>query len=477
MALPVPKLRATLVPFAGPGPELPLALGGPAFATLADLSSLDVSLIEVGSVAWVENRGPWVYRDITATPDGQTIAVANGPGVWCRGAAVVPATNVVDTWYVDTAAGSDDNDGKTPATPLKTVQEYLLRLGRQPIAQNTVVNIAGDVAAPLSIRVAIEQGVALFFQGTRSVVQSYTLSGVTPWAPSTSTSGAYTLSGAPNLAPYAGAAFVRLSANHQVTSPVVVNLGGGAFRGVFCDTNTFGQVEPTLGASVDLYTLNKIPFDVEIAVDGYGYVGLVDLDVGTPGANHSVRLISGGAYFATSIVHGLDIYEAGFDAEVVGAYTLDFRSYGSSQTFASVHGSAGGAACAARGGGVVQIQSLSFVQGGGIVAGHDSEGPGDVKVNAPLGILDCPQAFFSIYVLPGSAVRMADRVFSRTSGSAQTTAVNVMGGGAVRYASGLPVQFAGTLPSTAYLIGGTSKTTGQIPYAETANGAYVVVDQ
>lgn len=383
----------------------------------------------------------------------------------------VPGAQNVPAWYVDTNAGSDAASGIDPAAPLATIAEVLRRIGPQPVTGAVVVTITGDTIGPLDIAARVERGGALYFQGERAVLSSHTLTAVTAYNASTGVLGAYTLSGSPDLA---AAPFVRLAASHGTTSPIVSDLGGHAFRGLWIDGwNTWGQVEPSNGAAVDLYRVPKVTGDVTISVTGFGYVGIVDLEIGTAGANHSCRVLSGGATFASARVHALDLYRPTWEGQIVGCNVTEFRSYGAADVYASAFGTVGGTPLAARGRGVVQIQSASLVTGGTIEAGNANEGPGD------LVLLDT--LFHDAYtnqaaaVFYGSTLRTVGRYVTR-AGSTQAAGVIVYGGGALRYASGLAPTFNGSAPSTAYKVGGTSKATGAIPYIEAANGAAVVVD-
>ena len=458
----------------------------PVVGSTTVLSSLvgyaDGALISTATppALWRLARG---YVQIVATP--RLAVSAAGGGAWIRDVASgAPGASNVAAWYVNTATGNDDNDGLTALTSLASIQEFLYRLGSQPIDGYVVgiayVYVAGDTAAPLTIDVKFSNDGGLAFVGTKTnLLTGQTISAVTAWNTTTGVVGSYTLTGAPVLTSHVGH-FVRINAGARLgfKAPIAKAISAGVFRASWADQNDGSAIEPVVADTLDVYRVNAIAADIRIAGGPAGTAGgtiyFQDLDLGTPGSDHSVVVSSGQVSFVACVVHGLDFYEGVTSATLSLCYVVECRSYGFAEAMACTFASVGGSALAARGRGIFRVSSRCLIQGGGLTAGHALEGPGHLRCSAPAACVDYPSS--ALLVFPGATAVLDDVLTARDAASAPL-AVQVMAGGGVFYASGKAPVIVGTAPTGDYKVGGTAKAKAAIPYFETTNGAAVVVNQ
>lgn len=154
------SIPATLVPVPSPTPA-------PGVANIAALEAIVTTGLPNGSQVTVATVLQPYTLDVgsTATADGITVVTpTTGPGRWIRSPVIVGEWALQTTWFVDTAAGNDENDGSSSATPgapgvgaLKTIAEVCRRCvgvympPALAVAPNTVpgivVNVNGAVAA------------------------------------------------------------------------------------------------------------------------------------------------------------------------------------------------------------------------------------------------------------------------------------------------------------------------------------------
>lgn len=461
-----------------PQTEAYLASGVP-----TDLALVDVSLLPPNFYghARVGYTGDWSYY-ATSTVTSDSITVVNGlsggavAGRWLRGVSGTPGANLIAQWYVNSSTGADTNDGLTTGTALATIAEVFRRIGRQAVAQNTTVTVAGNIAGALPIDVYVEQGVTLTIQGTRTVAVADQLAARTVWAASTQAVGAYTFTTTTgSLAAYVGAAFVQVHATPSQSSPVVKDLTSGQFRGLFCDTAAAGaQVEPGASALVDIYTVNSIAGNVTVHVRGAGYVKFIDLNVASTGIT---KVTSGGAIFQSCLVHSLTVTRSAHDVQIIASQAFDTIVYGRLQVSGSVCTySASSALGVAGNSGTVQVLTLSLVQGGPLNVGNATEGSGFFQTVAPLAVADYG-ASYGVTVWPGSTLRVGDYFFITKGTPAAALGYVVMDGARIHYTGGKLIAAGGTAPTGFSTVAGTAKATGALPYVEaTAGLAAIIVD-
>lgn len=144
----------------------PIVCDGIAVGT-RKLNAEPIAGYNAAKLAWVVTVGDWFRFDpaSTLTADGITVVTAaGGAGRWIRLLVPNPAWQARTAWVVDTAAGgsSDENDGLTSGTAIKTLGEVARRMREARITTSTVVDILSDLDA-------LDQPV---FQGVRCVRNS-----------------------------------------------------------------------------------------------------------------------------------------------------------------------------------------------------------------------------------------------------------------------------------------------------------------
>ena len=407
-------------------------------------------------------------------------------GPWRRSVTGSPGAATVQQWYIDEATGSDSNSGLTAGSALKTLDEYFARLGEQPIDGIVVtLNIMSDItyadgAKSAPIKARFKNGGELWIVGQRNVVATDTIAAVAAWSPTSGVVGSYTLTNTTTTSLVG--AYVRISSgsNMSTKTPIVKSTGAKSFRGLWIDS-VGNAVEPAVGDAVEIYYPTKIVGNVSIDSEGATGQGVLfqDLEIGTPGQNHSVACRTGAVTLYESIAHGYDVWK-GASGSIIQSYVVEHRCYGAVQTWGSVFTSAGGDAFNARGGGVIAVYGHTLVQGYGMSAGHPLEGPGVIVSSttfgaAPIAVVD--YAVDAVTAYPNSSVVTQDRLFIRDAAAGGLTGYRAMAAGGILYASGMVPASTGTAPATFAKIGGTTKTSAQVPYTEATNCASFAVNQ
>jgi hypothetical protein len=417
-------------------------------------------------------------------------------GVWVRDLTIgEPGAASRSNWFVNTIIGNDDNASGADDFQLASIQEVLYRIGDQPIDGQdptlihdngsgiVYVYIGGSFTEPLTVDLKFTNDGSIAFVGGRTVVTSHTISAVTAWNDATGVIGSYTVSGTA-LASGAAGKFARINAGPRVgnkgpISKVITPGVGGVFRANFADQATNGAVlEPQVGDTIDVITYTPIAADIRIrsSVSGTngGTVYFEACELGIPGQDHSVVVESGQASFTACTLHGLDFYEAVTDGLLNTCMLNECRSYGFVQASGCTFGTVGGANLSARGRGIFTVQTRCLVQGGGLTAGHATEGPGHIRCAAPVACADYIGS--AAMVFPGSTIVLSDVLTARNSAVAPV-GIQVMSGGQFLYATGKAPVIVGTNPTTDYKVGGTLKAKAAIPYFEVLNGAVVAINQ
>lgn len=396
----------------------------------------------------------------------------------------VPGANLVTQWYVDTEDGDNLQDGLTPDTPVQDVGEVLRRIGAQVIDGITVtVAIAGlgktDSQDWGTVHFA-NDGV-LLLRGVRIVsATAYTLADVTNWDETSQVIGAYQLEdGAeanPNLAALAGKAFVHVHGDPAKCVGIGKDLGSGTFRGTWIDQDNDEQYEPSIGASVRIYTLPSFGGGeeedsfVSIRAEGKGTVRLVDLDLGGTSAPSTFLTGGSGVIVAKScILRGLLVANT-----TLNAYGCIHRGFMNRTANVAINGGyfvGVGQGFVTGGNGITQIL-FATVSAISTKVGNAFIGPGSLLVLGAFAV--CDYSTNAVELSMNSFCRVtADHWIHRDSG-AQTYGWRLSPGCLIEYNADT-LSITGTEPTTNFLIGGTGKAMEDIPYFEAINGAGVVV--
>lgn len=408
------------------------------------------------------------------TTDTRRVRVVAG-GTWIRDVALgAPGFQSTPTVYVDSATGNDDADGLTQQTSIATRKELLYRIGSvTPVDGNDSALIAengigvmyayftGDQAnttETVSASFVNDGGVA--FVGTRSVLAQYTITAVTAYNTSTGVVGAYTLSGAPNITALGYInKLIRINAGVRQGNKgtIAAYLGSGVVLVRFADQDVGAAIEPQVGDTVDVYDVPRFCADLRLASgpsgQGGGSVFFEAMQIGVTGANHSIAATSGQTNFIGCQVHSIDVYKGAVGVLLNCCGVYEARSLSKLRVTGSTFYSAGGANLNARSGGIIEIDSPILIYGGGLSAGHATEGPGDVTAATPFAVVNYPAT--ALTVSAGSTVVLNDYMTIRDSNGA-SAGISVDNGGSVMYASGKAPIIAGTAPTPNFNIGGTS---------------------
>jgi hypothetical protein len=151
----------SILVMAQPGGGLDSGVGALIFPTIAAMAAFDVSTIlpepQNGQQAFVQSNGSlWTLRGSELTPDG--ITVVDGTGVpfaqWLREnvSGYLPGPLQQTAWYIDpqnvSGTASDENDGLTNTTPIKTKAEIFRRWGYTWAATLDALNVVMTQMSP-----------------------------------------------------------------------------------------------------------------------------------------------------------------------------------------------------------------------------------------------------------------------------------------------------------------------------------------
>ncbi len=121
------------------------------FATSAALADYDDRLVENGGVVFVESYRDYFQKIVEspapAAASGTIVPTSTGDGGWYRLGIESPSWSSQATWYIDPAAGDDENDGNTTGTALETWAEFCRRAS--VMAVSMTVTILGDITERL----------------------------------------------------------------------------------------------------------------------------------------------------------------------------------------------------------------------------------------------------------------------------------------------------------------------------------------
>ena len=158
----------------------PSGSGFQVVANIAALSAIVVIASDDGAPAYVLSvEDVWVYHtNSVLTPDGVTIAVANGPGNWERLNLGSVEWREQPSWFVNPTTGNDENDGLTSPSAIKTLAELTRRWGKNPIIpQATNVTLLENIPNTDSLQILdlTTGSTTLFFNGVTTPLLAGTL--------------------------------------------------------------------------------------------------------------------------------------------------------------------------------------------------------------------------------------------------------------------------------------------------------------
>lgn len=169
------------------------------------LFSMDITNVANHSRVFVESVRDYfrLEKTSTLTVDGYSVVLPiSGFGRWVRENTRDGYWPTQTTWYIDPISGGDENDGSTSVTALKTLAEFIRRVGNpyKPAASQVDITILNTtpVSDPLNLEIdisVIDSKVA--FHGTPTIVSTNTFTAVVALNRTTNTRNTVTRSGAP----------------------------------------------------------------------------------------------------------------------------------------------------------------------------------------------------------------------------------------------------------------------------------------
>jgi hypothetical protein len=277
------------------GPDVASAASATVVDDLAALAAVVDGPLNEGFPLQVATLDSWWLLRKTGglTPDGITIiqASSGAPAVWVRQPGGSLRWALQTLWYINTAAGNDENVGSaTGAGALATMGEFLRRIKGVGIPQNTTLNIETALSqAGLFWDFILTEGAILTINCTRTTVTSSTFTGSvrpTPTAVGTLADAARVFTAWDNGSyietPVGGIDLIvwpmRSNANDTTWAFAWEADFGASFEGL--------PTRPQVGDSYTVYT--PLNYDAgagnstEIKVSGDGYVDIRDMTFERP---------------------------------------------------------------------------------------------------------------------------------------------------------------------------------------------------
>jgi hypothetical protein len=361
--------------------------------------------------------------------------------------------------HIDADKGSDLNDGKSRTTALKTIEEWLRRLDKPydgAVTSTINVYLYGDFStSTVTVDVPCVNGVTVNVTGEIHIQATHMLTSTTPYNAAGGVAGSYTVLGL-DLTPYVGmSARVNAGPRMGLRSLIASQLSTGVFRGCFCDESGLFFGEPQAGDVIDIVTYTKIGGNFRVVGPEFGQLDFINVDVGTPGALHTVRVTGGGVGFFGSIVRSAD-WDRNTQGAVAGCGTYGMRVSGYMLVGANMHmNTLGDSALAATGGsGFIVSIDVEYIFGD-LKAGRAGDGEGSIDLQADT-VVEVGTFGGNGVIVVGKGLLTID--FGATlliiSSQAYATGINVYTWGEVAYDQ--TVVFAGTLPTSKYRVAGTN---------------------
>jgi hypothetical protein len=472
------------------------------YATIAALkaitSTMLASLDDGVSLAYVAPLRAWFVWDATSavaddTTDFLSVAVtANGvaAGRWRRLDWAHPSWREQTAWFVSTA-GSNDNDGATALTPVKTDEEIVRRwgVGARPTLEVAVtITYAQSPATITNFTYELASTGSLTFIGTPTVSKAGTvLTAVQAQVRTAGAEAAWAITAVGLDATDVGKlVFITSGANTGAYAAVLKDETGGKVRvspfGTFnSTTGAFAQVTPLVGDTVEIrdmaattlsigkiegHTANNTPATVPASRTQFDSIKVA----GTSGGQATLFGGGSGFYYVRAVAH--DVCFSGFGGQYNTVHF--FRG-----------GSIGGAS------GVISRSTLSLSQVGCLGTVQARAG-GTVTVGSDTYFQNCACFANQGGNVSSSGAAFFDRSSSdlacvvapegswQQSGAVPDWGTNNTGHGVTVQSTGSyvyatkPTVNSGLGAGREAKVGGTDRLYSQVSYVEAANNAALV---
>lgn len=462
------------------------AQGQAAYGVLQNISALKqlstIGIADHGIIILYWGSSWYLDRsDSTTSEDNITVITSKEGTRWKRSTRGIDGSNLITSWFIDSIIGSDENDGITESTALKSPEELLRRLNGQYIDGNITPNINihlnGDFSdRTISSSLYLINSPIINFIGKRSLNNiGHIVTATTAWDGPTHQIHNFTVPGL-NWTPFINTFFAIVGGDRNGLSvPIVANLGSGVARSPGCyDFNNFFGTEIQVGDTLFSYTIPKIGGLVYSSIIGNGVVIFYDCEIGAPfdiSGGHSVNINGSRHVFINCIINGMenmrDALTFSFGSIIIGCHNYGWMSDIESSVFTSP----GSQALGGRGTGYIDFGTNNILQGQGIALGN-RDGPGFMLIE---GLLACCDYNIPTIVEAGSSISCGGAGFlwmHNSAGSSQGYLIKSRSG--IVYIN--PPAITGTAPTFATSIGGTTSVSLSLP-TSTINGASIVVNQ
>ncbi len=431
-----------------------------------ECAGLDVNLSPVAT-----------YADLPADADeGATKYVLSRQSMYLRAGGVWNRTRLTDPsvatseWWVSSSTGDDDNDGQSDSTPVKHISEIVGRIGDTNVGQITI-HVMDDLEEEdlvISGKCAADGLHWIFISGQPTVDLTTTIAAVTQWDVSTSTNVVGTMRGTASLISHVGkifrivggardGAYGQLGAVESGTNVIFAPPQFGLYIP--------GSVQPQVGDTIEV--LSQPHFCNTITVDPECTVFIDNVQIGD-GNTHGITTSPNSALWLSgcTLDNGVDAGNSSFISLIACAVNQSARAEGA-VCFLEIYG------CHAQ---QVTCRSNSEVNLGDMIV----HGTLSVNTKGLCNVIGGTFAYFDTLPPGYAAVNVGiDALFDmnnaavggRNINSATLAKVQISTGGHFYYST--KANISGS--NADYWIGGTTKTSAEIPFVNTANNALVAL--
>ena len=411
-----------------PGASLP-------FADIAELAAFDDRQISDGGLAYTSTvRSLWIKRVVSPVPttDGITIvATASGDGAWYRSTAPSLSWQSQATWYIDPAAGDDENDGSTTAAggspayvgALATWAEFYRRSGGLLSVATTVYLLGDSTEVFAGSFTTVSTVVSLTIQGVPTTTSLGAVNACTFTNASAAANARGTLtSTTADYTPYVG---MLLRATGDYVAPLLTSFPYVSFW----TRATFSNSAPPNTAALEALTLPKLP-SAQIEANGIDcYINYLEFTGTAVNNAASINTTSlGAAIFFACIFKGYittfaSAYFLGCLLQAGGS-TTGLNILAGTATF--IGGGSLRSISFAQRPGLLALQSF-IIQGGSLTVGGSAyDAVSSVGIPTSLGIFDSGGV--------GLTARAGANIYGvAVFGSGHTTGISATGGAQIRF--------------------------------------------
>ena len=280
--------------------------------------------VKDGERIWVRSVGCEYVASYTstATPDGITVVQCDfGAYVWIRLGAQTDANWALQgAWFVDPVGGSDENNGETSATPVKTWSEVRRRIAGNTLMQFTIFTLMNDL--PTADRMVLDfnmtGNVIGFVRGTRSTIASTTISAFTNRDPAADQPNELTAPA--SWASYVGEGLIIVPTSGAAVGtaafPLKVTGANTVRTTTFLDSNTSAEAFPAPLDTTDVVALTKVAsYDIVPKSGRWAFKDLYFNQIGSDWATGTAFNFS--TFFSGSL--GISTADCAFDWFIVNS--------------------------------------------------------------------------------------------------------------------------------------------------------------